>query len=200
MTTQINKVFGETLEFSCTVGEGKIISQELVTSGPDALVSFKLDKDNFLDPDELEDISAQIRAALTGGKVSLASAEQTDAAIANAKATLRKSGMFVDAIRVASLAIAEHELNKVGLTMYQCCVTKVEQVAAPKTWGMATTAVAAGYDVDDEGDDWDDEDDEDDSWDYGYDCECDDCMDEDDDEDDIEDDEDDDYVDPNMPF
>lgn len=189
MSTQINKVFGETLEFSCTVGEGRIISQELVTSGPDAFVSFKLDKDNFLDAHELEDIARQIRAALTGGKISLASPEQTSNAISKAKAFVSACPAFADNSTSASFAIAEYELNKVGLTMYaNCVVDREEQVAAPKTWGMATTAVAAGYGSYNDGDDWDDDDtwDEDDEDDY---CACG-CMDHDDDED-FEDDEDD---------
>jgi hypothetical protein len=62
-STQINKPFGKTLEFSTTVTNGKITGQEIVSSGPDALVSFKIEGEHALTGMDLRKLSQEILAA-----------------------------------------------------------------------------------------------------------------------------------------
>lgn len=55
---QVNFVFGETLEISTTVrDDGTIQNQEIVSSGPDALVTFKFDRDAALTPKMLRELA-----------------------------------------------------------------------------------------------------------------------------------------------
>ena len=66
----ISKTFGKTLEFSTVIENGSIVSQELVSSGPDALVSFKMDADAHLTPETLRELADAVQNALekTNGK------------------------------------------------------------------------------------------------------------------------------------
>ena len=58
---QVNFVFGETLEIATTVrDDGSIQSQEIVSSAPDALVSFKIDRDAALTPKLLRELADAI--------------------------------------------------------------------------------------------------------------------------------------------
>ncbi len=58
---QVNYVFGETLEISTTVrDDGSIHSQEIVSSAPDALVTFKFDRKSHLTPEVLRKLADAI--------------------------------------------------------------------------------------------------------------------------------------------
>lgn len=58
---QVNFVFGETLEISTTVRDnGSIHSQEIVSSGPDALIGFKIDGKAALTPELLRRLADAI--------------------------------------------------------------------------------------------------------------------------------------------
>jgi len=181
--TQINHVFGDTLEFSTTVTDGKIKSQELVSSSADCLISFKLDK-NFLCPKVLRGLADEIDVA-KNVKLVLATQDQASVYIKNAKESgVIASGLFASSKTAAYLAIAEYTANIDGFTLYD---SRVEFVPEP---------VVVPDDEDEyEDDDWDEDDDEDPN---GYDdeddyeCGCYACraLNEDDDDDDDEDDED----------
>jgi hypothetical protein len=58
---QVNFVFGETLEISTTVrDDGSIQNQEIVSSGPDALITFKIDREAALTPKMLRELADRI--------------------------------------------------------------------------------------------------------------------------------------------
>lgn len=153
--TQINYPFGDTLEFSCTVTDGEISAQELVTSGSDAIVSFKLDNNNFLDPDELESIAGQIRQAQTGGRLGRATDDEADVFVAAAKNFLKDHPVLSGAAPGVVYALAEQNANKEGLTMYDDAVT-----------ALAPSAPASFPFEEDDLEDEDDEEDSDDEDDY----------------------------------
>ena len=177
--SQINHVFGDTLEFSTTVRNGKIESQELVSSNNDCIISFKLDK-NFLCPKVLRDLANKIDAE-KGVKLVLASQEQSAAYLASTKGHGGiVSDLFASSTTAASLAIAEYMANVDGFTMYESRVTP---------------SVIPGYrvldnDLEDENDDIEeyDEDDEDEEYEDDY-CGCGYCHGDYDYEEDEEDDE-----------
>lgn len=182
--TQINHVFGDTLEFSTTVRGGKIESQELVSSSNDCIISFKLDK-NFLCPKVLRGLANEIDTA-KGVKLALASPEQASEYIKNAKECgVLTSGLFATSKSAAYLAIAEYAANVDGFTLYD---SRVEFVPEP--------VVVPDEDEEDEDDGWDDDDDEDpngydDDDDEDYECDCDVCRAYNEMDDEDEDDEDD---------
>lgn len=58
---QINYVFGSTLEISTTIGDdGSIRTQEIMSSAPDALVTFKIDGASALTPMMLRELADRI--------------------------------------------------------------------------------------------------------------------------------------------
>jgi hypothetical protein len=159
--TQINHVFGKTLEFSTTVNHGRIVGQELVSSNEDSLITFRIDGDNFLCPQALRQIAAQIQEA-KGSGLSKATAEQADKYIADAKVAVSNMLLFSLQFVTAYLAVAEHTANLDGLTLYDHRVTEIEVTPAD--------IAESSEDPDDyEEDEWGDEDeldpDEEDEWD-----------------------------------
>lgn len=180
MSKQLNYTFGQTLEFSCTVENGEISSQELVSSGPDAILTLRMDAGAYLSPDTLERIARDIREAQTGNKLKLATEGLTDNMIGRVKETMANNPVLSQASAGVAYSLAEYELNKLGYTMYEQNVTFVEPVVEE------TIPSPVEFDDDDD-DDWDD--DYDDGWGYwtdDYD------EDDDDDDEDFEDEEDDD--------
>jgi hypothetical protein len=123
--TQINHVFGKTLEFSTTVNHGRIVGQELVSSNQESIISFKIDGDNFLCPQALRQIAAQIQEA-KGSGLSKATVEQADKYIADAKVAVSNMLLFSLQFVTAYLAVAEHTANLDGLTLYDHRVTEIE--------------------------------------------------------------------------
>lgn len=169
---QINYTFGQTLEFSCTVEGDRIVSQEIVSSGPDALFSLKLDKGQYLGPDSLESLSGQIRAAQSSG-VQKATDQEADAYMSRAKEFLSGHPVFKDVDPGMAYILAEHMAAKDYKTLYDSAVTYVPIVERPlyELDGVEHD----DYDEDEEeewdeydeydDEDWgDDDDDEEDNW------------------------------------
>lgn len=62
---QVNFCFGETLEISTTVrDDGSIHNQEIVSSAPDALVTFKIDRGSALTPKVLRKLADAIEGMM----------------------------------------------------------------------------------------------------------------------------------------
>lgn len=119
--TFICKSFGETLDFTCTIEDGEIVKQELVSSGPDAAVTFSLDRGAHLDADTLRKLSDEIRVAQTGGRLRLVTEVEHDRFVAEAKAFINESNFIVPGGVV--FVLAEMRANDVGLTIYSKRVT-----------------------------------------------------------------------------
>ena len=118
--SQINHLFGSTLEFSCTVIDGKIVSQELVSSTPDALISFKLDDEAFLSPADLRELADKIEGKDEYRR--LATADECDAYMARGKEMFKAMESFKNnvnpSIGVCSVVVAEALANLSGITLY----------------------------------------------------------------------------------
>jgi len=58
---QVNHLFGETLELSTTLDDsGRIIGQEIVSSAPDALVTFKINPEAALTAQDLRRLADKL--------------------------------------------------------------------------------------------------------------------------------------------
>jgi hypothetical protein len=194
-STQINKPFGTTLEFSCTVTDGKITNQEIVSSGPDALVSFKIDKGNYLDAHELQDIAKQILAAQFEGFAQCTPDESTKY-LAQARQYFELHKVFSKTPTPVSQVwiLAECFANNDAKTMYAEMATVLPK--APTSSDVTSVSDLADNDEDEEDDDWFDgsekcpcgceDDDEDEDEDYWPDDDYEDDEDEEDFDDDAE--------------
>ena len=129
---QINHLFGQTLEFSCTVDdEGKVLSQELVSSSSDCLISFKLDREAFLTPDDLRSIANKIEGRSETDCLELATAEETDEYLRKGRAAFKSMPLFYSndniSLGVISVALAEYMAQADGKTLYSDHVTCKEE-------------------------------------------------------------------------
>jgi hypothetical protein len=159
--TQINHVFGKTLEFSTTVNHGRIVGQELVSSNEDSLITFRIDGDNFLCPKVLHELADKIQEAKSSG-LALASSEEANEFIKTAKSAVEATNMFNDSFSTAYLAVAECNANRLGLTLYESRVTEVEVTEADLVEEEDLDDVDADYEEDEWDDDYYDDEDEDD--------------------------------------
>ena len=115
--TQINHMFGRTLEFSCTTEDGHIQSQELVHSGNDALITFRLDRGSFLTPENLRIIADQIEGKGVG-RITLTTPEEHDGYIAKAKKYMIQFMPTFAQNPAAIYATAEYMAQQDGKTLY----------------------------------------------------------------------------------
>lgn len=122
MSRHKNFVFGKTLELSVTV-DGDSVKQELVSSGEDCIVSFKMDSGICLDPKTLREIAnfiegdVGLRLATDQEYLDFTSAAKSNPVLFMSS-NLEPSYVFV---------IAEMLANNEGITLYKERVTEDEE-------------------------------------------------------------------------
>lgn len=149
MSRHKNFVFGKTLELSVTVN-GDSVTQELVSSGEDCIVSFKMDAGCYISPKTLREIADFIDSDKS---LRLATEQESEVFISAAKT----NPIFVFMSSQSNVQpsylyiIAEMLANNEGITLY------IERVSE-------TNIIAEDEDDEDDfdddyDDDWEDEDD-----------------------------------------
>ncbi len=143
-------MFGDTLEFSVTV-EGKNVRQELVSSGKDCIVSFKMDAGHFVDSKTLREIASFID---NNRGLRLATELESKDYVSSAKAKVRLISEEQSNQTSTVFLMAEMLANQDGLTLYDHRATEniKEEVDNDNDYD----------DSEDENEDWDEEDDEED--------------------------------------
>ena len=149
-------MFGDTLEFSVTVS-GKDVRQELVSSGKDCIVSFKMDAGHFVDSKTLREI-----ANFMDNNVGLRMATELESKdyISSAKAKIGTISEKHSNDTSIAFVVAEVLANQNGVTLYEYRVVDntTEEVNDEES---EEDDDDDDYDEEDD-EDWDDEDEEDD--------------------------------------
>lgn len=152
--TQINKPFGKTLEFSTTVKDGRITGQEIVSSGPDALVAFKIDGEHALTGMDLRKLSQEILEAQFDG-FALCTPSESEQYIVKARKRFEDHVVFSkNPMQVSTVwIVAELFANADHKTLYgEAAVSPNAQTASDATSVSGLT----DNDEDEDGDDYED--------------------------------------------